>query len=79
MNRANNPSAGGGAGGGSHLNERTAGGGGAEETTNRITTTDFRQYQEIRNLRRNLVSYLGKCLRLKRINFTTYLRYNERR
>ena len=61
MNRANNSSGGGGGGGGSSTpTERTAGGGGAEETANRITTTDFRQYQEIANLRRNLVSYLGK-------------------
>ena len=61
MNRANNSSGGGGGGGGSSTpTERTAGGGGAEETANRITTTDFRQYKEIANLRRNLVSYLGK-------------------
>ena len=61
MNRANNASGGGGGGGGSSTpTERTAGGGGAEETANKITTTDFRQYQEIANLRRNLVSYLGK-------------------
>lgn len=57
MNRANNASGGGGS---STPTERTAGGGGAEETANRITTTDFRQYKEIANLRRNLVSYLGK-------------------
>ena len=61
MNRANNSSGGGGGGGGSSTpTERTAGGGGAEETANTINTTDFRQYQEIANLRRNLVSYLGK-------------------
>ena len=61
MNRANNSSAGGGGGGGSSTpTERTAGGGGAEETANRINTTDFRQYQEIASLRRNLVSYLSK-------------------
>lgn len=61
MNRANNSSAGGGGGGGSSTpTERTAGGGGAEETANKINTTDFRQYQEIASLRRNLVSYLSK-------------------